>query len=194
MTFIETRLLETLSYGFAGGPTWNTGKVTLRSGVTRRNVKRSRPLHRFSGSFNLRDPDVVAILLQAFNATRGAAYGFRFKNWLDYQLVNEPLGLGTAAAEEYQLIKTYTFGTQSVAVPLRKPNNDLVVKANNAVVSSSVDTTTGIVTLSAPAGHALTVSGTFDLPVMFTNDEFGAIFQAYEATTIEIQLEEDIIA
>lgn len=194
MTFIESRLLDNLSYGFSGGPTWNTSRVELRSGVRRRNVRRSRPLHRFTGSFDRRDNVVLATLIEAFNATRGAAYGFRFKNWLDYQLIDEAFGVGTGAAAEYQLIKTYNFGAFSVEVPIKKPNNDIVVKANDVVVAATVNTTTGLVTTTATLGQALTATGTFDLPVMFENDEFAATMEVYEGTTVDIQLTEDITA
>lgn len=192
MSFIETRLLEQLSYGFSGGPTWNTRKVGLRSGITRRNIQRSRPLHSFTGSFDRRDSVAIATLLATFNATRGAAYGFRFKNPMDYEVTDSPLVTADGTVQEVQLTREFTFGLETVQVPVRKPNNDVQLYANSVAIGSSVDTTTGIVTFTANNGDVITWSGTFDLPVHFVNDEFMATIENWDATTVDLQLEEDL--
>jgi uncharacterized protein (TIGR02217 family) len=196
MSFIEERLLESLSYGFSGGPTWATNIVTLRSGISRRNVRRDRPLHRFRGSFDRRQEADIQTLLGAFNATAGAAYGFRFKNPLEYQAFDELIGVGTGVEQDLQLVRSYVFGPNTRTVSVRKPNNDVVVRnlETGAVVASSVDTTTGIVTLTAPPGDRLSWTGTFDLPVTFDSDEFVAVIENWDATTVDISLSEDLAA
>ncbi|MBX9754531.1 MAG: DUF2460 domain-containing protein [Pseudomonadaceae bacterium] len=192
--FIEARLLDELAYGLSGGPTWSTLRTGLKSGITRRNVMRSRPLHKFDGSFDGRDEKVLAVLLAAFNATRGAAFGFRFKNWMDYQLQAEAFAVGTGASQIVQLTKAYTFGAQTVLVPIRKPNEGLVIKEGGNVLAATVDTTTGIISFTAPPGSVITASGTFDLPVSFDNDEFGGAIDSLKVYTIDIQLTEDMSA
>lgn len=193
--FIETRLLDDMAYGFSGGPTYSTTVVGLRSGIQRRLVRRSRPLHRFTGSFDRRDEDVVAALLAAHNATYGAAAGFRFKNWLDYEADDEVIGIGTGAVQSLQLVKNYAFGAASNAVMIRKPVAGTVqLQANGADIASTVNTTTGIVTFTAPTGQTVTWSGEFDIPVSFENDEFVAMIETYGASTIQVQLIEDLSA
>jgi uncharacterized protein (TIGR02217 family) len=193
--FIETRLLEDMAYGFSGGPTYNTQIVALRSGIMRRNVQRSRPLNRFSGSFDRREDGVVAALLAAHNATYGAAAGFRFKNWLDYEAIDEVIGTATGSVQSLQLVKNYAFGAASNAVMIRKPVAGTVqLKANGVPILSTTNTTTGVVTFTAPAGHIITWSGEFDIPVSFENDEFAAMIETYGASTIQVQLVEDLSA
>ena len=90
-SFIEERLLDCVSYGFQGGPTFYTQKVPMRSGVVRRDALRSRPKYRFSAPYNNLGLDNHADVIRAFNACQGSATGFRFKDWSDYQAVGEPI-------------------------------------------------------------------------------------------------------
>lgn len=194
MSFIEARLLDGLAYGFSGGPTWSTTRVGLRNGIERRNVKRSRPLHVFKGSFDRREPGVLAELLNVFNATAGAAYGFRFKNWLDYEATSQPLGLASGSSQTVQLEKQYSFGGQDRSVPIRKPNNDVIIYASGVPISATVNTTTGMATFTATLGQAITWTGTFDVPVHFDSDEFSATIETLGATSIDVSVVEDLSA
>ena len=192
--FIETRMPDDMAYGFSGGPVWRTLVTQLRNRHERRNIQSSRPQHQFRGSFDRRDAAVVAALLDLHNATYGAAIGFRFKNWLDYQATAQPLPAGTGASQTVQLEKVYQFGAQYVPVPIRKPNSDVIITADNTPISATIDTATGMATYTAPLGSVVRWSGTFDLPVRFATDEFVATLETYNAATIEVQLIEDFSA
>jgi uncharacterized protein (TIGR02217 family) len=134
-------------------------------------------------------------IAQADAATYGAAAGFRFKNWLDYEAVDEVIGTATGAVQSLQLVKNYVFGSASNAVMIRKPVAGTVqLKANGVAIRSTTNTTTGIVTFTAPAGHEITWSGEFDIPVSFESDEFAAMIETYGISTIQVQLVEDLSA
>lgn len=195
MTFIETRLLDELAYGFSGGPQWRTMVTPLRNRFERRNIQGSRPQHRFSGSFDRREAGVVATLLATHNATYGAAVGFRFKNWLDFTATAQLLPAGTGAARTVQLTKAYTFGASSVAVPIRKPVAATVtLTADGSPLAHSLDAATGMVTYTASPGAVVRWSGEFDLPVRFATDDFSATMDTFGATTVDIELIEDLSA
>lgn len=194
MSFIEERLLDEVAFGFSGGPTWRTLITPLRNRYERRSVQASRPQHRFSGSFDRREIEIIDTLVASFNAAMGAAYGFRFKNWLDYQATLQPLGLATGVLQEIQLTKTYTFGSQSISVPIRKPNNDVVILADEVPTAADIDTTTGIATITAPVGSVLVWTGTFDIPVRFESDEFSATMDTWGANSVAVNLIEDMSA
>lgn len=192
-SFIEERLLDEMAYGFSGGPTYNTLVTSLRSGIQRRKIQRSRPLHRFSGSFDRREDAIVDELLNAYHGTYGAAVGFRFKNWLDYQAEQEVIGTAVDGLQSLQLIKTYQFGNSSNAVPIRKPvEGQVQLFADGVEIGSTTNETTGVVTFSATAGQVISWSGEFDLPVSFENDEFVGLIDTYGASTINVQLIEDL--
>lgn len=193
--FIEERLIDDMAYGFSGGPTYSTLRVGLRSGIERRIVRRSRPLHKFSGSFDRRDVAVVDTLLNAYHATYGAAASFRFKNWLDYQAEDEVIGVATGAIQTLQLTKTYTFGPATNAVMIRKPVDGTVqLYADGTPIASTVNYATGLATFQATDGAEITWSGEFDVPVSFENDEFVGMIETFGASTISVQLVEDLSA
>jgi len=194
MSFIEVRLLDNISGGFSGGPTWKTRRIGLRNGIERRNVDRSRPLNRFQGSWDRREEDVLDTLIEAFNATAGSAYGFRFKNWMDYRAINQPLGAATGSDQSVQLVKTYPFGTMARTVAIRKPNDDVTILAGGIEIASSVDTTTGIVTFTGNPGDPITWAGTFDIPVIFDSDEFMGTIEETHVHTVSVALSEDLSA
>lgn len=179
MSFIEERLLECVSYGTAGGPTHNTRRVALRSGIVRRNQQWAYPHYRFSVLYRNLKPEHHAEVVAAFNACAAGVHSFRLKDWQDFEAVDEVLPvLGNGAAQEIQLIKTYQFGSQSAQRLIRKPVEDTVVVTANGVPLSesgsptelSIDYTTGIVTVFAAVGAVLRWSGEFDVPVMFEDD------------------------
>lgn len=195
--FIEERLLDCVSYGTAGGPTWLTRRVRLNSGIMRRNPRRSRPLYKYAVLFRNLEPDSHAEVIQAFNACMGGVHSFRLKDWSDFEATDEAFTeLGTGAEVSVQLTKTYAFGGQGILRPIRKPVAGTVqITANNVPISSSVDYTTGIVTFTAAEDAVVRWSGEFDVPVMFTEDELQFSFDNRNANglflTADVQLEED---
>lgn len=171
--FVEERLLECVTFGTTGGPTWLTRKIGLKSGIIRRNAMRSRPLHRYTFVYRNLTPDIHKQVIDAFNACMGGAYSFRVKDWSDFEAIDEELPvLGTGASQNVQLVRTYSFGNRTVSRPIRKPvDGTVVIKANGVPIASVVDPTTGIATFTAANGAVLTWEGEFDVPVMFDDDE-----------------------
>lgn len=197
--FIESRLLDCVSYGTEGGPTWLTRKVGLRSGHVRRNAMRSRPLYRFSIIYARLRPADHAEVLSAFNACMGGTFGFRIKDWSDYEVEDELLTVGTGTPQIVQLIRNYTFGSQTVTRPIRKPVASTVTLTEGGVpMSAVVDYTTGVVQFTASPSAVIRWSGQFDVPVMFSDDQLS--FSIDERNTngfflsANVALEEDVSA
>lgn len=170
--FNEARLLDEVAYGSQFGREFNTRVVRLRSGVERRNAEWSRPLGKYSLMFQLIEPEDQQYIVEAHAACMGSLVGFRFKDWSDYEAVDEAIGKGTGQSTEYQLTKTYTFGTVSHGRKISKPVQDKVTifVDGNSTTPENIDYTTGIVTLNAPVDSVITWSGEFDVPVRFTQD------------------------
>ncbi|MEO8224134.1 MAG: DUF2460 domain-containing protein, partial [Gammaproteobacteria bacterium] len=121
MAFIDERLLECVSDGTTGGPGFVTRRVTLRSGISRRNAMRSRPLYRYVVQYRNRNAEQHAAIIDAFNACYAGVESFRWKDWEDYQVDNQILVVGTGAPQSVQLFKAYTFGGLTTERPIRKP-------------------------------------------------------------------------
>jgi uncharacterized protein (TIGR02217 family) len=150
--------------------------IPLAGGGEVRNDEWAQPLLAFDISFptSERDDDVFLEVRNAYRATRRGLHSFKFKDWSDYQVADEPLGTGDGATTVFPLYKSYEFGSETFSRRIYQPVSPIVIKKNAVVMGSgySVDYTTGIVTFSpAPLGgmspDALTWTGDFDVPVRF---------------------------
>lgn len=194
--FIEERLLYKISFGFEGGATYLTTVVELNSGYTARNAERSLPLHRFKVPFDGLTDENRALVVAAFNACKGRLHSFRFKDKADYSATSEVLGTATGDTDEtMQLIKTYSFGTGSTVRNIAKPVAGTVQLYEDGVpLSSSVDTTTGIVTFTSSVGKEITADFEFDVPVRFEDDALALLLFNKSAHSVDINLVEDLAA
>lgn len=197
MAFIETRLLDCVSYGTEGGPTWSTRRVGLRSGIIRRNAQRSRPLYRFTVLYQNLNPEDHQAVINAFNACRAGVFGFRLRDWSDFEAANQLVGIGTGAPQTVQLAKLYEFGVQNVSRPIRKLVSATLTE-NDAPLASSIDLNTGMATFTGTLGAVVRWSGVFDVPVTFDADEllFAAGNRTYAglSLTADVSLSEDLSA
>lgn len=190
MSFIETpRFPDRLAYGAVGGPKFKTSIVTLVSGQEQRNIEWARTRGEWDVAHAVKTVAQYDELLHFFMAMRGAAYGFRFKDWLDYQVDS---GEGVAAyvagspTGQWQLYKRYTAGATTYDRKIVKPiASGFAVSVNGGDVSGfSLDTTTGIVTISGTSGSdTVTWTGTFDVPVRFDTDHMPASIDDLNAIT-----------
>lgn len=200
MSFVEQRLLDCVAYGTQGGPTWLTRKVGLKNGIVKRNPQRTRPLYQFSVIYSKLQDEDHAEVIAAFNACMGGAFGFRIKDWSDFTAVDELLDtLGTGAEQTLQLAKLYTFGTRTIARPIRKPvAGTVTLTADGAPLAATIDYTTGEATFTAGSGDIIRWSGEFDVPVCFQDDELSFGFEDRNADgfflTADVGMEEDLSA
>jgi len=196
MSFIETALLDRVTYGFTGGPTWNTTRVGLFSGIVARNAERLLPLYRFNAPYENIQQEHHDTVIETYMACRGGLHGFRFKDWADYAMTAAILGTALGGVDEtMQLTKTYTFGGIDTIRIIKKPVTGTVQLYEDAVaLASTVDTTTGIVTFTSTTGKVITADCEFDVPVIFSGDTLGFNFANYRTHSIDIDLEEDLTA
>lgn len=160
------------SYGWQGGPYFNTRIVPLQNGHERRNVTSSVVRHMYTLPFqNVLEQAYLDRLKAAFLAARGRAHSFKIKDRSDYKAVNAPLGNAPSGSAAVQLRKTSVFGVASYARTITKPKAATVYQSGIAK-PGAVDVLTGLFTPSSAwtAGLPLTWSGEFFVPVRFDND------------------------
>lgn len=193
MAFIETRLNDTVRYGFSGGPRFSTRIVTLTNGAERRNRKWSRALWSYKAPYNRMTPELYAQIYAAFLAAGGMADGFRFKDWADYSATGEALGAAPAGTTDpVQLVKTYAFGSANYVRNIIKPvAGTVIVYLGGSPVAGTVDTTNGEFTPSAAWGSgALTGDFEFDVPVRFDTDYLPWDYEDFRRLSADIPLME----
>lgn len=183
--FHEVPFPPDIAYGAAGGPGYSTSVVTTVSGHEKRNANWAAARGRWNVAHGLKNREQVASLIAFFRARKGRAYGFRFKDWADYQAVGEAIGTGDGATTTFQLVKRYLSGGVSETRTITKPVTDTVVVYLDGVAQTSgwsVGTATGIVTFNAaPAnGAVITADFEFDVPARFDTDQMEITIETYE--------------
>ncbi len=175
MLFHEVRLPEDISFGASGGPSFSTDIITMKNGNEQRNINWSRPRMRYNLVNTIKNQGSFDLINAFFYNRKGRAYGFRYKDWADYQAIGQVVGVADGVETQFQLIKTYDSGSNQLSRTISKPVENTVSVYMDAVLQSSgysIDITTGILTFSsAPSnGAIISVDFEFDVPVRFDSD------------------------
>ncbi len=183
--FHEVQFPPDISYGASGGPGWSTTVVTTVSGMERRNANWSQARGRWNVAHGLKRREQVAELIAFFRARKGRAFGFRFKDWTDYQALAETLGTGDGTTRTFQLTKGYNSGGEVETRTITKPVAGTVNLYEDGVEATSgwtTDTTTGLVTFTtAPAtATVVTADFEFDVPARFDTDQMELTIETFD--------------
>lgn len=184
MSFSDIRFPESIAYGSSGGPLFSTDIVTTESGHERRNSNWSVARARYNVAHGVKTKQQMDELIAFFRARKGRAFGFRFKDWSDYQGTNEQIGVGDGITTQFQLVKHYTSGNDTHKRIITRPINDnFSLYINGQIQSSnySIHTSTGMLTCdAAPAiDDIITADFEFDIPVRFDSDAMEASLDAH---------------
>jgi len=182
MAFFEDRFPDSIAQGATGGPRFKTSAVEVSGGARVANRDWSAPLHHFNVAQAIKTLAQFHTVRAFFWVVYGAYDGFRFKDYSDYQAPDTRGVMTLVSGSDYQLGLNYTYGARTVRRTILKPvaGTVAVLRTRSAVVSnitgsSTVNTTTGVVTVSGHvSGDTYTWSGEFDVPVYFEDDTLDA--------------------
>lgn len=107
MAFHEVLFPPEISYGSSGGPKFKTTIFTADSGYEQRNIDWSMTRAEYDVSHGIKGQAQMDELTAFFYARRGRAFGFRFKDFNDFRLKQQVIGIGDGVQTEFQIIKTY---------------------------------------------------------------------------------------
>lgn len=182
MSFVETRIREDVERGAEGGPGFRTTVIPLASGQEQRNIDWEFERGEWDLAYGVTNKIAYTEVLAFFRARRGRAIGFRFKDFVDYELFStDQFAAGDGTTTKFQLYKWYGGYSTGYRRPIQKPVSATVKVFVGGVedVGATVDYTTGVVTLSSPpaAAAVISASGEFDVPVRFNIDTLRANVQ-----------------
>lgn len=186
MSFHDIRFPDDISYGAQGGPGFNTTVVITKSGQESRNQNWQEARIEWDVSTAVKDKNDAHTLLAFFRARRGKAFGFRFKDWSDYQATGEQIGTGDNSTTTFQLVKVYDDSliqtTRNITRPVANTTK-IYFDSVEQLTGWTVDTTTGIVTFdTAPSTNvAITADFEFDIPARFDTDKLRINIQGFDA-------------
>ncbi len=174
-----------ISLGSAGGPKFKTFVFGADSGFEARVTSWINTRAEYNVSQGVKSEDQLEALTNFFYARQGRAYGFRFKDWNDFSITSQLLGVGDGSTTTFNLIKTYTSAqtesgeTYSYTRRLKKINwNSFTnVQVGVALVTANfytIDYNNGAITFvtAPPAGASVIIGyGEFHVPVRFDTDQ-----------------------
>lgn len=188
MSFHDVRLPVDVERGAKGGPGFNTTVTALKSGKEQRNINWAQQRAQYDISYGIGTRQVYRQILAFFYARRGKAYGFRFRDWIDYELEDEHIGTGNGTEDEFQITKTYEDAGGSYVRNIYKPVASTIVVKLNGVTQTvtthyTLNASTGVITFVTPPsnGVLITVTGEFDVPVRFDTDQLDVTLEWIEA-------------
>lgn len=187
MTFHDIQLPDAIEQGASGGPTFQTTVLPLANGGEQRNIDWVEARHEWDLSYGIDDRASYDAVRQFFFARRGMAHTFRFRDWSDYELVDEEIGIGDGTNRVFQIIKAYEeAGPAPYFRRITRPVAGTVVFKVDGVVVSATDNGLGVYTLaSAPALNAVvTCTCDFDMCVRFNVDKFSITLQQIDAGSV----------
>lgn len=167
---INERIDECVSLQFTAGPRYRTDSVPLDNGGEVRNRRWMYPLQEYSASFQNVRREVMQEILRFQHAAAGRWLDFRFKDWSDFEAINQPLSPVIGTQTPVQLVKTYTAGAHTSERIIQAVVSATIL-ADGSPVAGTPDYELGLFTPDADwAAATYTWSGEFDVWVHFTED------------------------
>ena len=112
---------------------------------------------------------------------------FRARDITDFELDDAVAEAADGTRTQFQLVKRYGSGAQSIVRSIVKPTQDIVISVDGVVVEPqpTINTGTGKVIFASPPATTPHATGTFDVPVRFDSDEIVFSIQGFEAFNME---------
>lgn len=182
MSFSEELLDLGWDYGAQGGPEFSVTTTVSGGGFESANLDWSQPKGEWqigdrTGDYCLDLPE-YEYLYGFWMARRGSFEGFRYKDWGDFELQDELIGVGDGVKTAFQITKTYG----SFVRTLKKIASGMTWYGGSLKPSATIDLNTGLLTFAtAPTvGQKITVTGEFHVAVKFIEDKWPGKFYAAE--------------
>lgn len=172
MTTIDAELVVCPSFGWQGGPEFNTLIKQLRNGHERRRALWQEAKHHYMLPFqNITNTEYLVQLKSAFLAARGSAESFLVKDNSDYLANAEIFGAGDGVAVAFDLYIVRLFGSANYARRILYPVNPVFYVDGIPAAATFFDGR--VVFDDPPADDAvLSWSGEFRVAVRFATDAF----------------------
>lgn len=199
MAFHDVRLPEDIEKGSSGGPGFSTTVLPLSSGREQRNQNWSQQRCRYDVSYGIltKDDETTAMnyhdVYDFFMIRRGKLHSFRFKDWADFEIVRQSIGVGDAANPLFQIYRRYTDGANHYDRIITRPVQGTVkVWVDNSLKTETthytIDYAKGLITFTMGniPGEAknVEVECEFDVPVRFDIDEMSVQLETFAAGSI----------
>jgi len=204
--FMEERFPDCISFSSSGGPGFKTNVIEFDSGIVETIAEWDRLRARYDVTFEVATQAEIKLVEDFFYTAKGKAIGFRFKDWKDYQVTNQNIGIGDGSTFQFQFFKRYISGLTSYDRVIKKPlkissnGADMVVTVDDVVQTLDgdffVNESLGTISFEVPpviGAIVKVVYGEFDVPVRFDTDELDISFDDFRQLSLEVPLIEVLL-
>ena len=193
--FDEVVFPEDVSWGSSGGPTFKTQVYESFRGYEKRNVDWKSPIMEFNVAYGIKTDIQMMEVINFFNARQGKLRGFRYKNWANYQILNDNIAIGDGSSTRLPMVRTYgvaatqTYKRLHKIVPGSVTNVTIGLNALVEGVDFVIDYNSGEIVFGegqAP-GLGIPVKAAtleFDEPVRFDVDSLQIVIDGYNNNSL----------
>lgn len=200
-SFLERRFPECVSFGSSGGPGFKTSVFTFDSGITSDYINWERMRGRYEATFDNVTPADIEEVEDFFYGMRGQAIAFRYKDWSDYQISGQNVGVGDGTNSAFQIFKRYQSGQHVFDRIIKKtvPNTSQISIDGTTLLEGSdyfmIDAEGRIVFTTTPdAGAIIRLDYIeFDVPVRFDSDFLNVSYDDFRQLNTSIDLIEVLV-
>jgi uncharacterized protein (TIGR02217 family) len=193
MAFHDTKLSDAVERGAQGGPHFKTNILMLSSGFEKRNIEWERTKGEWDVGYGIDTKEAYSEVLTFFYARQGRAHSFRFKDWSDFEIGDDPtpqeIGVGDTVALTFQIEKRYSNGGYTFHRPIYKPVSGTLRVFFDGVEQFgnwSANYLTGVITFTSPPAGSVSVGVIceFDVPVRFDTDVLNINVEIFSAGAV----------
>ncbi|NJO53600.1 MAG: DUF2460 domain-containing protein [Bacteroidales bacterium] len=175
----DVRFPDAIARGATGGPEYSTDIITVASGFEQRNINWQASRARYDIGTGIRTREQMAEVIAFFRARKGRAYGFRFRDWTDFDATGQEM-VPTADPLVWQLVRRYASGPVEEVRLITKPEaGSVVVRVNGTPASVTIDPLTGKATFPSTPAATPYADFRFDVPCRFDTDHLPVVAAAY---------------
>jgi uncharacterized protein (TIGR02217 family) len=176
MSSIDERLSDDIEAGAKRRARYSTDVVTADGGWEIRNERWAYPLMSYEFNFMPGDPvsdEQLEEVTNHFHVVGGMGGSFPFRDWRDYQCVDQVLGTGDGSNRYFQLYRNYTTGAITRRRIITRPDEATIMVRVGGVSVGFTHVGKGLLFLnSAPALDAVVAADCdFDVLVRFDDDQ-----------------------
>jgi uncharacterized protein (TIGR02217 family) len=174
-----THLPENVEKAARGGPTFSTTRLISTSGKPFLRANYPQSVNSYTVGYTASAatwPTIQAM----FYAQMGGGFGFTFRDWSDYSVINQHIGVGDGVTRNFQLVRLYDDGPRRYGRYVTLPRaGTLTITVNGTPTFSFTLLAGGVISFtSAPANNAvIAASFEFDLPMGFKDDHLDVTIQ-----------------
>lgn len=195
MARINAVLEEDVDYGFEGGPRYKTNVGEYPNGIEDRDSQWKYPKHEFSASFGDIPDEKRDRVIAGFHVCAGKKHSIKFKDWNDFEIVDQLVQVLPGTASAIQLYKTYApYGPDYVRVrPIQCFKSLVLVDEVGDPVPGTLDYNTGIFTPDGEWADApyYIESAEFYVWVRYDDDYNPMTINSWRANTAKVTMKED---